>query len=493
MDSQLNELTAKFGMLETTRSQVINMLMNIKGENGEQFNLSNPISSIGISIKKIDMKVVVVGQLANKIKIVEDTILLPQSYIDNLSTSIDRLISTYKNILDAIRNIETNGGPGQLNSASFALTSKNGQASFQLDSNFTNIWKISDSVLSNLYPLINVISGEGYVDFLEFLKGFEATYSQIENQRNNISVLLKEAKENSRKLQDIHSKCIPLQGEIERLKSESDKDRKTLTEYASEGAQSITTIRGTLDQSEKLKSNVENYKSTFDNFQNQLDEREKNFASGTERQFELLKNINDTKKIIENLNQQASDMLSGATVAGLAGSFGDIKNSLSKELTIARWAFYCAIAFLFITVIPLAIYIIPSLGEVLNISDARTATNLFATHSQNASTSEFLGQILARALFLLPAVWLAKFTAARHAALFKLKEHYSYKYSLAYSVEGFKKQAGAYKDEIAATTFYELTFNPAERMDSKGDESRHPNPVMDWLMKKLGATYNGKD
>ena len=27
----------------------------------------------------------------------------------------------------------------------------------------------------------------------------------------------------------------------------------------------------------------------------------------------------------------------------------------------------------------------------------------------------------------------------------------------------------------------------------KGDEGRHPNPVMDGLMKKIGATYDGKN
>lgn len=97
-----------------------------------------------------------------------------------------------------------------------------------------------------------------------------------------------------------------------------------------------------------------------------------------------------------------------------------------------------------------------------------------------------------RALLLLPAAWFAKFAATRHAALFRLKEHYAYKYSVASSVEGFKKQAEQFKDGIAAATFFELTFNPAERMEAKGHEERHPNPVMEWFMKKLGATYDGK-
>ena len=111
----------------------------------------------------------------------------------------------------------------------------------------------------------------------------------------------------------------------------------------------------------------------------------------------------------------------------------------------------------------------------------------------NTSVGDFeLGQVLIRALLLVPFAWLAKFAAARHATLFRLREHYAYKYSIAASVEGFKKQAPSLQDEIAAAAFRELTFNPADRMDSKSQESAHPNPVVDWIMRKLGATHDGE-
>ena len=73
----------------------------------------------------------------------------------------------------------------------------------------------------------------------------------------------------------------------------------------------------------------------------------------------------------------------------------------------------------------------------------------------------------------------------------KQEEHYEYKYSVASSVEGFKQQAEPYQDTIAAAAFHELTFNPADKMDSKSREGRHPNPIMEKLMKMIGATYDG--
>ena len=135
--------------------------------------------------------------------------------------------------------------------------------------------------------------------------------------------------------------------------------------------------------------------------------------------------------------------------------------------------------FLTLAVVPLLLLVVPALDP-------------FTVMDKPTSAAEIVAQAVVRILLLLPAAWFAKFAAARHAALFRLKEHCAYKYSVASSVEGFKRQAEPFQDAIAGATFFELTFNPADRMESKGQEQRSPNPVMEWLMKKLGATYEGK-
>ncbi|SDG02960.1 hypothetical protein SAMN05216337_11087 [Bradyrhizobium brasilense] len=89
--------------------------------------------------------------------------------------------------------------------------------------------------------------------------------------------------------------------------------------------------------------------------------------------------------------------------------------------------------------------------------------------------------------------WLVRFAGARHERLFRLRQHYAYKFSVASSVEGFKKQAPELEQGIAATAFYELTFNPATRMDVNSTDSRYPNPAMEWIMKKLGGPSTEKD
>ncbi len=52
------------------------------------------------------------------------------------------------------------------------------------------------------------------------------------------------------------------------------------------------------------------------------------------------------------------------------------------------------------------------------------------------------------------------------AVLFRLNENYAYKYSVGSLFrDGCKRQTEPVKDAIAAATFFELTFNPADRME----------------------------
>lgn len=485
MSVPLNSLAEKFSGLTRLRTTALEKLQSVTGTNGAQFDLSKQAPGAERPLSEIDARVVAILGIASVIQGETDAQLIPQAFVNSLTKSIDQLTAQYQALSDSLSNIDNNSGPGALDSESLTLQSANGQVNLQVGPIFQNIWNHSETVLAALYPLLNVIRAESQPDFAEALRTFSSALEQVHKQRATLADLAKQAQADCKRVGDLLAQASPLREEIERLKTESEKDRKTLAEYTAEGTQSVTAIRTTSEQAEKLKAAIDAYAPTFETFQKQLDQREQAIQQGTERQQTLLKNVEEIETKIAKLNEQAEAMLSGATVAGLAGSFGKLRDDLSKELWWARFAFYFAIAFLFASVVPLAAYIIPGLGEFLSLSTAES-------HSQTATTSELIGQILARALLLLPAAWFAKFAAGRHAALFRLKEHYAYKYSVASSVEGFKRQAEPFKDAIAATTFFELTFNPADRMDTKGHEDRHPNPAMEWIMKKLGATYDGK-
>jgi hypothetical protein len=136
--------------------------------------------------------------------------------------------------------------------------------------------------------------------------------------------------------------------------------------------------------------------------------------------------------------------------------------------------------------LPIAFYVVPrELIIALWPSSLPDVSKLIGSAPSKNSVEEIVGQILARALLVIPGLMLVRFASSRHERLFRLREHYAYKYSIASSVEGFKKQAEGYDKEIAATACYELTFNPATRMDEKSSDTRHPNPAMEWLLRRM--------
>ena len=187
-------------------------------------------------------------------------------------------------------------------------------------------------------------------------------------------------------------------------------------------------------------------------------------------------------------------MIKGATVAGLASSFSEAHRKLGRQLLWARLSFYVGIFFLFISAIPLMIYVfLPILtlflqGTFPEISDV--ASNF--SERGEVTGWQYLGQVLARFVILLPAAWFVSFASIRHSSLFRLREHYAYKYSMAVSVEGFRKQAKGYESEITALVLEQLAFNPADKLSASKDakEGKVPHPMLDILLSKFREGVN---
>jgi len=484
------------------RANNFEYLQSAKDPNGEKFGIDQTAPGNSRSLSAIDSRILAVIDLVASLKGVEDVTLVPANYLGGLANALVDLQKRNEELRDGLNAIEQDGGPGNLDPAGFTLQSKNGQQTLNLAKVFKRIDDTIDNCLHGYYVLSSVINGNRYNDFAsaftELSKQLEATRNErrklitllekaqqdlksfFEKASNELQMHLEKANAEHGEIRALHEQAVILQTEINRLKNDSEAERKTISEYAGESTEKVSSIRETAAQTEQLKAAVEGFRAQFEDFQKQLDGRTKSYTEGKQEQNRLIEKLKEIEGEIRRLQDQAEHMLTGATVAGLASSFGEIRDKLISEVDQARKVFYFAIVVLFISVLPLATLVIPGLS-------------LFGMEQAPATSDEFLGQMLVRALLLIPAAWFTKFAAARHAALFRLKEHYAYKYSVASSVEGFKKQAEPFKDAIAAATFFELTFNPAERMETKAhQEQRHPNIVMEWVMKKLGATYNGK-
>lgn len=483
--ADLKPITERIDQLLETRDSALEVLNSIEAKNGARFDLAHQFSNTQKSFSEVDGRVVLICEMFKSVTPKKDALLVPKVFVDGVLNGFEGARQRYQQIVTEVTNVQNNGGVNAYKPDNGTLTSGNGNASFRLSGITEELWNDAEAILAAAYPLLYAVRARGAANLSPLLKSLTDVTQQAEDSRADLETLAKQAREAHQQAKQSAEQSTPLREEIERLKDESAKDRTTLSEYASEGTQSVTSIRSTKEEADQLKSQVEGYKADFDAFQKKLDQREKIMSEGTARQHALIDSLEEIRSEIIDINSRAEGMLSGATVAGLASSFGEHRDTLNKELDNARNGFYVAIALLFVSVLPLALYVIPGLGELIAGPEAASATKA-------SDASELIGQIAARALLLLPGAWLTKFAANRYASVFKLKEHYVYKYSVATSVEGFKKQAEPYKDEIAAATFFELTMNPANRLEKGHEEERHPNPLMEAIMKRFGLTANGE-
>lgn len=83
---------------------------------------------------------------------------------------------------------------------------------------------------------------------------------------------------------------------------------------------------------------------------------------------------------------------------------------------------------------------------------------------------------------MVPATWLTGFYTKSFADFFHLEREYAHKAALAMSVDGFKRQAPKYEEEITAEVFLEIRNNPARGKDV--EPASHP--LYDVLAKVVG-------
>ncbi len=480
MSKELDSIFSRVEEIREQWNQLYQQLQELVGTDGHKLNTELPLPGVPLTTAEVRTRVLQMFDLLLGIKDKIADVLLPAPMVGELQGSVDQLSATIQELSKQIASVEANAGVGTINPENLVVTSRNNAITFNFGKFMRNVSAQLDAVLVQYYriaptliPQSALVPSSTVSEAVRLLNGAQRLAIEIQQ--------IKDHMEEDQALATRHrTDAEAAKTETERLRGESEQSRRSIGEYEADATQKIAQVRATVGEAERLAGQVKAYQPDFDRFQAELTEREEWFAKARQDEEQLIAGLTAKEQQIAQINQSAEAMLKGATVSGLASSFGEIRDKITKELDWARRGFYFAVALLFLSVLPLAVYIIPGLS-------------LFGLLRGTSSAGDFeLGQVLIRALLLVPFAWLAKFAAARHATLFRLREHYAYKYSIASSVEGFKKQAPSLQDEIAAAAFKELTFNPADRMDPKSADSAHPNPVVDWIMRRLGATHDGK-
>ena len=404
--------------------------------------------------------------------------LIPPNFFNTVrSLATSEIPSQLPSLVSKLEALKQSGGISNFQRTNFLVTDTQGNTQ-NLQPHFVTVWIRIEEVIAFLGPVLLIprIHSE--------------SLSQLATQLHNAAGSAKvSATDVAARLQEVQQ----AKASIDELKKAADASitamqstfgelQTSLRDVVTAASKDHGTIKSTVEQIETIGKSAATLKATIDEFSGNFDAFEKALANrmttldraNKDTDTNVAKN-KEREKEIQRLTEAANSMLQGATVAGLSKSFADQAEAYGNEAnTAAKW-FYGALLTLFVSALPLVIYVLPLPDDLVKIKE------MFG----GPQTLTF-GGILSRLVILIPAFWFAKFTSGRFARASYLQQQYKHKQSLAQSVAGFKKEAPHYQEEIAATVFLELGYNPLRQRWMKED-SDPTNPILKKLVKIVHA------
>jgi hypothetical protein len=303
----------------------------------------------------------------------------------------------------------------------------------------------------------------------DLVRQMDALRNQARQLAEAASASASSTAEHDRAAQASHAQADAAMTKVQVLQQQATTDVGNVTALV----EKIKAIGASADALEKQ---VAGYAASFDAFQKQLDRRNQEFAQfQTDNQTAQTANSKRSEEI-DRLTKLADSMISGATTAGLAKSMEDARKRYEERMNKARIGFYVAVVVLIASALPLAAHLLPGLaGSWIPGLDAKAEGSPYA--------------VLGKIVLLLPATWLTAFFTKSYADFFHLEREYAHKAALAMSVDGFKRQAEKYQEEITAEVFMEIRNNPAK--GSPATPASHP--LYDVLAKVVGKVIERKD
>lgn len=179
-----------------------------------------------------------------------------------------------------------------------------------------------------------------------------------------------------------------------------------------------------------------------------------------DRKTELKNFERDQKERYEALNNEINSLLPGATSAGLATAYHELKTSFDKPIRNSNRLFYASIAGL---VILAAVLTLENFGDM-----------------QNQGWEVFLKSFIYRLPLYGPILWLAFYASKRRSENHRLQQEYAHKEALAKSYHSYKQQIKSLNSEDEAMlkslmdkSIDAIANNASDTLD-KGHGDKHP-------------------
>lgn len=472
--------------IEKSFDELLDKFRKIINTDGRPFDLSKIIPDTDSSLSDLRARAAVIAGLIRKFDNSGGT-LTPISDFTGMLNAGNALTNSISQTAEQIQRqvVQVEGGVSSIDYGNFYIHLNSGLTA-NLNPYIKLVFESFEVYLTSFHQVfLKINPSRAAFNFSSATEALSKTISQFDTIYNQMRIRLSETEKS---LERFRSEQASFNALIDDVRAK----HSLLNEQAAQSAEAISSIAAKNEEASslsmatsKLKETVENYEASFTNFREQLDGMKEAYQTGDQRLKQLIKNFDEQSLSFETMIERSNEMLSASTVAGLASEFGNIRKDLEEKLESSHTSFKISVGILGLSALPLIVFIFaPFL--VAAFPENKNLVNAVTGLSADKGGWHYLGQVLARFIILLPALWYVSFCTARYSSLFKLKEHYSYKYSMAVSVDGFKKQAPEYKELIAALVFENLSFNPADKLGKQNDGPVSPlNPIAELLLKTL--------
>lgn len=302
---------------------------------------------------------------------------------------------------------------------------------------------------------------------VELLEGTELRQSikgEIDEKLSKIDDMLKNT-------DAFHQRLTLGDAETASVITQIDQAQNSAIQNSSQIAESLSDVRSKIEKLDLIYSQVvglevegeeaqEGLKTQLDNRNTQLETMVDNFTDNFNR-----------------LSEKVESLLPGATSAGLATAYHDLKNVAEKRARRYTVAFFGLVAILTLT----------AAATVTQSANFWPPSWVAVTFSD---ATEYFTKLLFKLPVIIPVLWAALTVSKRRSEMHRLAEEYAHKEALAKSYEGFKKQILELdKDEkgllteLLAAMLSAVSLNAAETLDGRHGEKMPVQEVIEVALK----------
>lgn len=287
-----------------------------------------------------------------------------------------------------------------------------------------------------------------------------------------------QAEAHSSEIEDYHSKLLEDTPKQDSIQTEVENARKFVLE---EKANVVALVVGV---EKEIKELSEFYITVFGKM-NDDDETVGGLSAEITLRLATLRELESTNKIrYDAVVEEIQSLLPGATSAGLATAYKDMKDSFTSSIKRFEWIFYSSISLL----------IILSVLSAMSFSLSHTEAGFqFAYGFIKYST---LDQALRENLFKLPLygalIWLVFFASKRRSEAQRLQQEYAHKEALAKSYGSYKKQLEdldvedkELQKDFIKKTIDAITYNASQTLDGVHGDNHPAKDLMEKVLNKF--------